>query len=212
MNMRELEKLEQGIQSVKFEMEKERFIIKWQWAKGCDIVYIFKSNALNALDIEAITKENTKIFTRDEYKEFNGYTESIRDINQYKFMIFKCEQINGELTLVKQRDGENEVIICTGKPDIFYKITEHKSLFNKNKKIQIKIICDAPLIKDVLCYVKKQGNYPISKEDGIKFDFIRDFKPGVNEMSTIEISKDEFVKIFIKDINRYGNAYNLREL
>ena len=212
MNMRELESLEQGIKLVKCEMEKERFILKWQWTKGCDIVYIFKSKALDDIGIDDITVENTKIFTREEYIEFNGYTENIREINQYKFMIFKGEQTNGELTLVKQQDGENEVIVCTGMPDIFYKVIERKSLFNKNKKIQMKIICDAPFKKDVLCYVKKQGNYPTSLDDGIKFDFIGDFNPGVNEMPSIEIRRDEFVKIFIKDIKRYGSAYNLREL
>ncbi|MBU3191638.1 hypothetical protein K9O30_05540 [Clostridium bowmanii] len=212
MNMRELEGLEEGIKSLKCEMEKERFIIKWKWTEGCDIVYIFKSKALDDIGIEAITKQNTKIFTREEYAEFNGYTESIREINQYKVMIFKGEQINGELTLVKQQDGENEVIVCTGKPNIFYKIIEHKSLFSKSKKINMRIMCDAPLKKEVLCYVKKHGNYPTSKDDGIRFDFIGDFNPGINEMPGIEISRDEFVKIFIKDINRYGSAYNLREL
>jgi hypothetical protein len=211
MNMRNLESLEQGIKSVKCEIEKEKFVIKWHWAKGCDIVYVFKSKALDEVGIEAITKENVKIFTREEYREFNGYAENIREIDQYKFMIFKAEQINDELILVKQQDGENEVIVCTGKPDIFYEIIERTSLFSKSKKVHIKIICDAPFKKDVLCYVKKQGNYPISKDDGIKFDFIGDFHPGVNEMPSIEIGKDEFVKIFIKDINRYGSAYNLRE-
>ncbi|MGV8982502.1 hypothetical protein [Clostridium sp.] len=217
MNMRELESLEQGIKSAKCEMGKEQFVIKWKWAEGCDIVYIFKSKAVDGIGIEGIgiddiTKHNTKIFTREEYTEFNGYIESIREIDQYKFLIFKGEQINGDLTLVKQQDGENEVIVCTGKPDIFYKIREQKSLFSKSKKIHMKIMCDAPLKKEVLCYVKKQGNYPTSKDDGIKFDFIGDFNPGTNEMPGIEISRDEFVKIFIKDINRYGSAYNLREL
>ncbi|MBZ9623615.1 hypothetical protein LGL55_12470 [Clostridium tagluense] len=211
MNMRDLESLEQGIKSVKCEIEKEKFVIKWQWACGYDIVYIFKSKALDEIGIEAITKENVKIFTREEYREFNGYVESIREIDQYKFMIFKAEEINEKLILVKQQDGENEVIVCTGKPDIFYKIIEYKPLFSKNKKVKMKIICDAPFKKDVLCYVKKQGNYPESQDDGIKFDFIGDFHPGVNEMPSIEISRDEFVKIFIKDVNRYGSAYNLRE-
>ncbi|MGH4122411.1 MAG: hypothetical protein ACREV6_05725 [Clostridium sp.] len=211
MNMRDLENLERGIKAVKCEIEKEKFVIKWEWAQGSDVVYIFKSEALNEAGIEDITKENIKIFTREEYREFSGYVESIREINQYKFMIFKAEQINEELILVKQQDGENEVIVCTGKPDVFYEITERTSLFSKNKKVKMRIICDAPFKKDVLCYVKKQGNYPINKDDGIKFDFIGDFHPGVNEMPNIEISRDEFVKIFIKDVNRYGSAYNLRE-
>ncbi|MBU3144306.1 hypothetical protein [Clostridium sp. CF012] len=211
MRMRNLDGLEQGIKVVKCEIEKGKFVIKWEWAKGCDIVYIFKSKALDEVGIEAITKENVKIFTREEYREFNGYVESIREINQYKFMVFKAEQINDELTLVKQQDGENEVIVCTGKPDVFYEIIERTSLFSKNKKVKMRIICDAHFKKDVLCYVKKQGNYPINKDDGIKFDFIGDFHPGVNEMPSIEVSRNEFVKIFIKDVNRYGSAYNLRE-
>ncbi len=211
MNMRDLESLEQGIKSVKCEIEKERFVIKWQWTRDCDIVYIFKSKALNEIGIEAITEGNVKIFTREEYIEFNGYVESIREINQYKFMIFKAQQNNDELILVKQQNGENEVIVCTGKPDIFYEIIERRSLFSKNKKVKMKIICDAPFKKDVLCYVKKQGNYPESQKDGIKFDFIGDFHSGVNEMPSIEIGRDEFVKIFIKDVNRYGSSYNLRE-
>lgn len=211
MKMRDLGNLEQGIKSVKCEIGKEKFVIKWQWAKECDIVYIFKSEVLNEVGLEAITDENVKIFTKEEYIEFNGYVENIRDINQYKFMIFKAQQINNELMLVKQQDGENEIVVCTGKPDIFYEITERKLLFSKTKKLKMKIICDSPFKKDVLCYVKKQGNYPISKDDGIKFDFIGDFHPGVNEMPIIEIREDEFVKIFIKDVKRYGSAYNLRQ-
>lgn len=210
MQVRDITVSEEGISGVSYELEKERFIIKWKWPSSCDIVYIFKSSILEEASIDEIEKKNLIVYTKDEYKEFNGYVENINEINQYRFIIFKAIE-EEQITLVKQLDERNEIIVCTGKPNIIYEIIERKPLFSKNKTVKIKIDSDISIGKDVLCYVKKEGAYPLNKEDGVKFDFVSDFHVGLNEMPSIEINKNEYLKVFIKDIQKYGNLYSLRQ-
>ncbi|MNI95240.1 hypothetical protein D3C73_1534800 [compost metagenome] len=71
------------------------------------------------------------------------------------------------------------------------------------------ITAEAPVPKDVLCYVKKRGGHPASKEDGVLFPFVQDFAAGRNALPPIEIAKDDFVRIFFTDGRSYGQYYEL---
>ena len=68
------------------------------------------------------------------------------------------------------------------------------------------------LPKDALCYVKKHGSYPVSKDDGICFDFINNIQAGENIMPPIVVDKNEYVKVFIKDVEKYGNVYDVKQV
>lgn len=54
------------------------------------------------------------------------------------------------------------------------------------------ISAEVPVPKDVLCYVKKRGGHPASKEDGILFPFVQDFPAGRSVLPPIEIGKEDF--------------------
>nr|WP_207714658.1 hypothetical protein [Clostridium tetanomorphum] len=195
-------------------MDKDKFTIRWKWPKDIDIVYILKTDDIEGFSIEYLEDKYLKLYTKEEYNEFNGYVETIKEIKQYKFFIFSAKEIEDDISLFKQQNGENEIIVSTGVPNIYYYVNEVKSIksfFSKEKTVQIIINSDVDLKKDVLCYVKKKGSYPINKNDGIQFDFICEIYSGENIMPEIIISKDEYIKVFIKDIDKYGSAYNLKQ-
>lgn len=202
------------IRDVNYELDKEKFTIRWRWPKDIDIVYVLKTNNLDDFSLDNINDGNVKLYTREEYKEFNGYCEVVKEINQYRYWIFSAIQSEGDILLLKQKDGKNEIIISTGKPEIFYEIKEIKSFssfFSKEKSLEIIMYSEVALAKDVLCYVKKYGSYPVNKDDGICFDFINNIHAGRSVMPKIILDKNEYVKIFIKNTNKYGNVYSLKQ-
>ncbi len=202
------------IYGMDYELDKEKFNIRWKWPKNIDIVYILKTNFLDDFSLDNINENNVKLYTREEYKEFNGYCEAIKEINQYKYWVFPAVESDGEILLIKQGNGNNELMISTGKPEILYEIKEIKSiksLFSKEKSLEIIIDSEVALPKDALCYVKKYDSYPINKDDGICFDFINNINAGRSIMPEIIVDKNEYVKVFIKDIKKYGNIYKLKQ-
>lgn len=203
-----------AISDLEYILDNGKFAIRWKWPKDIDIVYILKWNNLDDFSMENIPKGDLKLYTKEEYKEFNGYTETIKEIKQYKFFIFPACESEDDILLLKQQDGKNEIIVSTGIPNIYYSIKEIKgikSFFSKEKTVQIIIYSDVELKNDVLCYVKKRNSYPLNKNDGVLFDFVDNIYPGENEMPEIIINKDEYIKVFIKDIEKYGGIYNLKQ-
>lgn len=214
MKLKELEGDEKRISQVNYILDKEKFIIRWKWPKDIEVVYILKIDSLQDFSMENIENENLKLYTKEEYKEFNGYVETIKEVKQYKFFIFPACEVEDDVILLKQHNGQNEIIVSTGIPNIYYSINyikNIKSLFSKEKRLQIIINSDIEVKSDVLCYVKKKDSYPINKNDGIQFDFIHNIYPGENIMPEIIIEKDDYIKVFIKDVEKYGNLYNLRQ-
>ncbi|MDP4143307.1 MAG: hypothetical protein Q8936_02315 [Bacillota bacterium] len=211
MEIRELMPEEEGIGIIRYELTKEKFSIRWDWPKDKELVYIFKIKGIDEISIDELFHLKPKLYTKDEYKEFNGYVEQIEEINQYTFYIFSASEDEEEIVLVKQDDGKNRITLSTGKPNILYEIDEKKAIFSKVKTVTITIRPDINIKKEVLCYVKKEGAYPQSVEDGVKFDFVSDFRAGTNVMPSISIKKNEFIKVFFKDPMKYGNAYNLMQ-
>ncbi|APM39105.1 hypothetical protein [Clostridium kluyveri] len=201
------------IYNVHWELDKDKFTIRWRWPGNIDIVYIVKTNTLDNFSLDDIDKSNVKLYTREEYREFNGYWEFVKEISQYTYYIFPAALKEDEILLLKQQNGKNKVLINTGKPEIYYEIRQLQPLrnfFSKEKVLQIIIDSETALNKDVLCYVKKSNSYPINREDGIAFDFIDNISAGKNIMPEIKVNKNEYVKVFIKDVNKYGSAYTLK--
>ncbi|ADK13656.1 MULTISPECIES: hypothetical protein [Clostridium] len=215
MKIIEFEDGSSEICEISCEVEKDRLYIRWKWPKNTDIVYVMKTDNLDDLSLNDAELKSAKLYTMEEYKEFNGYCESIKEINQYRYYVFPAVESDDDILLVKQNNGKNQIVVSTGKPDIYYDIKEVKSLkglFSKDKKLQITIKSEIPLHKDVLCYVKKRDSYPVNNKDGISFDFICDIHVGINEMPEITVKKDEYVKVFIKDIDKYGGSYRLKQI
>lgn len=203
------------IKDISSEVEKDKLTIRWKWPENVDIVYVLKTYEMQDFSLDLGSLKNAKLYTMDEYREFNGYSESIKEITQYKYFVFPALQNDGDILLIKQNNGKNQIVVSTGKPEICYEINEIKSfkgLFSKEKTVEIVIKSEVPLDKDVLCYVKKKDSCPTSSKDGVRFDFICDIDAGVNVMPEIKINKNEYVKVFIKDIEKYGSSYKLKQL
>lgn len=203
------------ITDLSYTLDKKKLNIRWKWPQNVDVVYILKNSILDRFSLDNINISQVKLYTIDEYKEFGGYIETIKDINQYKYFIFPAVEKENEIILLKQNNGKNEIIVSTGMPKVCYEIRQVKSLksiFSKEKRLCITIYSETELNREVLCYVKKYGDYPANKEDGICFDFADDICPGTNVMPEISVDKNEYVKVFIKDIDKYGKIYKLEKL
>lgn len=213
MKIGEFTNNEYEITNLSYSLDKKKINIRWKWPKGIDIVYILRTNVLGEFSLNNLNESNVKMYTMEEYKEFNGYFETIKEINQYKYFIFPAVEEENEVVLLKQNNEKNEIIVSTGTPKICYEIKElrsFRSFFSKEKQLQITIHSEVSLNKDVLCYVKKYGAYPTNKEDGICFDFIDDIYAGINVMPEITVDKNEYVKVFIKNTEKYGDAYKVK--
>ncbi len=214
MKLVEIKDSDNEIYNLDYEVDKEKIIIRWKWPKNIGIVYILKINNLYEFSTDDINENNVKLYTKEEYKEFNGYVEDIKEINQYKYWIFPAMEKENDIVLLKQQNSRNQIIISTGKPEIFYEIMEIRSLrnlFSKEKTLQIILHSEVEVKKDALCYVKKYGDFPINREDGIGFDFISDIHVGKNVMPEINVDKNEYIKVFINDIEKYGKMYSVNQ-
>ena len=209
MIIRDFQEGDEVVTDLKSEVEANTFTLRWKWPKNSDLVYLYKVNVMQDINFEVINEEDLKLYTKDEYKEFNGYVESIKEISQYKYIVFPTLENDAETVVIKQLDERNQALLCTGKLEIIYNIVEHKRIFSAKKTVKITICSDAPIKKEVLCYVKKQSSYPISIEEGVKFDFITGFHAGENEQQTIEIGRDEYIRVFLKESKDHVNMYTL---
>lgn len=210
MEIRDLTTEDERITDLQAEVYESTLTLRWKWKGDSDIVYIFKERASKVIEEGNIDEKSVKLYTKDEYREFNGYVEKIRDINEYKFIVFPAKEEKADTVLIKQLDEDNEITVCMGKPEIVYDVLEHKRLFSKTKSVQLVVFVDMEVSKDTLCYVKKKGEYPTSIEDGLKFQFSMNFHVGKNEMQPFEVSKDEYIKVFLNDVKKGGNKYILK--
>ncbi|MFL0252493.1 hypothetical protein ACJDT4_18945 [Clostridium neuense] len=210
MKVRELNKEDERITDLKAEIYDDTLTLKWKWQEASDIVYILKEKASKSIEEVTINEKNVKLYTKDEYREFNGYVEKIRDISEYRFVVFPAREEKTDTVLIRQLDEDNEITVCMGRPEIIYDVIENKKLFSKTKSVQLIVFVDMPISKDTLCYVKKKGSYPTGIEDGLKFQFPTDFHIGKNEMQSFEVAKDEYIKIFLNNVKKGGSKYILK--
>lgn len=210
MQIRELKTEDERITDLKAEIYDNTLTLKWKWQEASDIVYILKEESSKNIEVTTINEKNVKLYTKDEYREFNGYTEKIRDISEYKFVVFPAKEEEMDTVLIRQLDENNQVTVCMGKPEIIYDVIENRKLFSKTKNVQLIVFVDMPISKDTLCYVKKKGSYPTSIEDGLKFQFPTNFHIGKNEMQPFEVAKDEYIKVFLNNAQKGGNKYILK--
>ncbi len=208
-SVRDKENDREQIKDLEFTTDGHIFTLTWMWPYGVDSVYIFGTGENEDIQINMPQKYNGKLYTRDEYVEFNGFHGRITSIGRYKYSIFPYIKENGQMVLVNQNGVDNCITVSTGKIHIEYLVKERGKLFSNKKLVTIIIKPESFVPKDVLCYVKKVGSMPACKEDGLVFPFIEDFNSGVNTMPDIEIYKNEYIKVFLTDGEKYGDTYEL---
>lgn len=205
MEIVEITEEEYKIKDISYSIKDDYCTIRWKWPNQVDYVSVVKTSVGQKAD----PIESGKLYTKEEYKAQNGYTEKIEHIGKFEYTIYPYLTGYYERTLGKQLTKENRIIIITGKINTYYSILEKPRWFSNKKIVKISIQAEQSLSKEMFCYVKKKGSYPIDKEDGMMFQFIEDIKPGQNKFAEIEVDKDEYVKLFLADGKRFGDIHSL---
>ncbi|MNO77121.1 hypothetical protein D3C76_682190 [compost metagenome] len=200
------------ITQLSYKIDEDRCKLLWQWPEGIQAVYIHKRTAdreqQEGYD-HPPSVSGLKLYTREEYKAAGGYYDRIDTIGLVAYTVYACLMDDGDKRLVQQPDGQNTVEFSTGRAKIRYSITHKSGLLRKYKTVQISVLAEVEIPKEVLCYVKKQGNYPVSIEDGTVYPFLRDFPSGRSTLPVIEVGKNDYVRLFFTDGPRYGRLYEL---
>ena len=189
-------------------IEEDHCTLRWIWPSGIEAVYIGKTDAEQANEGDRNTG-HVRLYTKAEYKANNGYHSRIEGVGLVVFTVYACQEGSEGPRLILQPNLENRIEISAGKAKIQYSIVHKSGLFRKFKTIQIQVTTEVPIAKDVLCYVKKQGSYPTSKEDGMLYSFVTSFAAGKNVMPPIEVGKQDFIRLFFTDGRTYGQMYEL---
>lgn len=197
-----------SIREMTYSLDEDWICLRWRWPEGVQAVYIHKAPADEAGDLVP-PDVDLKLYTREEYKANGGYRERLDGIGRMLYTVYGCLIEDEELLLIHQRDDRNRLTVNAGRARIYYTVTQKSGLFRKYKSIQIQVKPETAISKDVLCYVKKQGGYPTSKEDGTVYHFLQDFAPGKNVLPVIEVGKDDYVRLFLTDGRKYGPLYEL---
>lgn len=197
------------IRGLTHHIDEARCTLRWLWPDTIQAVYVHKA-AADRPAAERPPAAELKLYTRDEYKANNGYHDRIEGIGRLVYTIYACLlQEDGQQQLIVQPDDGNRIALSTGRARIYYSIRYKGGWFKKFKTAQIQVTAEVPLPADVLCYVKKHGGSPASKDDGTVYPFVEPFAPGRNVLPEIEIGKDDYIRLFFTDGRQYGQLYEL---
>ena len=199
------------IENLTYKIEDNKCILTWKWPRDVYLVYVYKIKVKDRENENNIIEENLRLYTREEYKNRGGYQEKIREIDEFVYIVYPFREENEKLLLINQNDGRNEITFCTGKKKIEYSIKEKNKLFSNKKKVFITINIETPIEKDMLCYVVKEENIPLSKEEGTIFYFPITLEEGENSLPEILIGNNEYVGIFFTN-DEYKKIYELKQL
>ncbi|MBP1992469.1 hypothetical protein [Paenibacillus eucommiae] len=184
-------------------------ILTWKWPEDVQFVYIYGFAADKELPVEERSSSSMKLYTREEYKAKAGYSVRLETIGSYTFRVYPCEMKDSDMLILKQEDADNKIRFSTGKARIVYSIKYSKSFFSKLRSVRIELNSEVLVPKEALCYVKKEGAFPLQKDDGTMYPFIHDIMPGRNALPEIEIQKQDQIKLFFTDGKKYGEMYEL---
>lgn len=200
---------ESRITGVSYQLQDHECTLTWLWPENVQAVYIYSYAVDHELPAAERSAKSMRLYTREEYKASSGYRERIDAIERHAYRVYPCMRKEGKLVVVEQEDSDNLVQFSMGKAIIRYGIHYRKSLFSKYQTVRIQITSEVHVKKEVLCFVKKEGSFPLHKDDGIVYPFVHDFEPGRNVMSEIQILKSESIKLFFTDGKKYGQIYEL---
>ncbi|MEC0309505.1 beta-mannanase [Paenibacillus lautus] len=198
------------IQGLSYHLDDGYCTLRWSWPPGLQAVYIHRAMD-DGFGQPASDPQpgGMRLYTRDEYKANNGYRDRLDGIGQITYTVYALSSEDGEMALIRQPDETNSIRFSTGKARLVYSIREKSRWLQPYKTIEIQVTAEVPVPKEALCYVKKQGAYPVNKEDGILYPFVTDFAAGRNVLPAIEVGKNDYVRLFFTDGRKYGQRYEL---
>lgn len=188
-------------------MQGDQAVLTWLWPENMQMVYIEKFFPDKG-EVER-DERRMKLYTREEYKAHSGYWDRMEGIGRCAYRVYPCQKQQEGLGVYAQEDEDSLLMFSSGKAAIRYSIRYGRSFFSKVKKARIEIVCEVPVPKEALCYVKKEGATPLSKDDGVAYPFIQHIAPGRNLFPEIEVARDSHLRIFLTDGKKYGDIYEL---
>ncbi|CAG7645722.1 hypothetical protein PAESOLCIP111_05006 [Paenibacillus solanacearum] len=198
------------IRKLTFQLQDTDCLLTWQWPKGVDAVCIFGFNGdQTGPSPEVPEPERMKLFTREEYKAHSGYRVRLDRFGRWGYRVFPCVLLDGRRTALRQLDEDNLVFARAGRAKIRCAVRYGGRWFGKYKTVRMELYCEVPVPKEALCYVKKEGGYPVHKEDGIVYPFLHDFAAGRTVLPEAEIGRNSYIRLFLTDGRMYGDLYEL---
>lgn len=134
------------------QQEDDRFTLRWHWPSEIDAVYIGRSAVDGGPEGGSL-----RLYTKAEYKANNGYPGRMEGIGRYIYTVYAYQEDEEGPLLISQADRENELAVSSGKARIQYEIQQKSGWFRSSKTIQIQVMTEVPIGKDVLCYVKSRA-------------------------------------------------------
>lgn len=215
------------IRKLTLAVDDGRCTLRWLWPEQLEAVYVERVE-LNQVNDDRESKDHSsessyrghqslsshaqgklKLYTREEYKANGGYSTRLEGIGRYLYTVYAVLEEDGEPLLVRQPARDNEIAVSTGRAKIRYAVQYKNSWFKPVKAVTIRIAAEVPVPKEALCYVKKQGSAPASRDDGMMYPFVSDFAAGATVLPPIEVGKQEYVRLFLSDGKQYGQLYEL---
>ena len=111
--------------------------LRWLWPEGVEAVYVER------LELEMVeggqSRDQTvngklKLYTREEYKASNGYTDRMTGFGAIRYTIHVCRMDEDGPVLLRQQNDENTVIASAGKADIRFSIRYKSGFFQKGRR------------------------------------------------------------------------------
>lgn len=198
------------ISELSCQVEDDCCVLRWHWPPGLRAVYIARS-AADTAPLAAVNAPGSglKLYTRAEYKANGGYFTRLEGIGRHLYTVYAVLEGEEGPRLVRQADGANEIAVSAGKAKIRYALHYKNNWFKPVKAVTIRISAEVPVPREALCYVKKQGSAPASREDGLMYPFVSDFDAGSTILPPIEVGKQEYIRLFFTDGRTYGQLYEL---
>lgn len=190
---------------IKARRDESAMVINFKWPNRLKHVCIYKRDLLKE---EAIDWQNPyRKYTQEEYKSFSGFRDGADDAGLFEYIICPLIAQGDEMYVIGHIHSGNVIRVAGGKIKVGYTLKEKKKLFNPTKTVQMTVFCDTDIPKEYICYTKKRGSVPKGREDGMQFQFLKDFYPGCNVLPEIEIDKDEYIRLYLTEDVKYKELY-----
>jgi hypothetical protein len=195
------------IKDITWCIECDKVVLRWFWPFQIKSVYIVKSRRAEDLNFDNVNFNNSRIYTRDEYKSRESYQQPT-GIGEFLYGIFPVIEEDGQNVLIDQKSGANRVCVSERKIDILYNVIERRKLFSSFKEVTIAFSTSIMLDRSTLCYVKKKDCLPCTIDDGLRYNFSRNISNTSDRFTNITVKKNEFVDVFLTTED-YVKTYNL---
>lgn len=208
MQIHETDIPEEGILNLKTHTEGDNLRLTFQWPPGIEQIYVFKTKAtsVDVFDICTADQRQARLYTLQEYKKHAGYVEAMQP-GVYSYHIFPFRRANGEDTAIVYTGHDvrtQNTIDVTGQIAVQFSIQEKKRLLSPYKIHMVELSAQHEIEDDVLCYVKKEKEYPEDVQDGSVYFFGGGLKPGISFCCEVKTLKNEYIRIFVRNPDKAG--------